>query len=302
MIVAPGNYDGVHRGHQVLIARAQALAGRLGCRTRVLSFYPHPTALLAPERAPEPLTTPERRRELLLAYGIDTVEIAAFTKEYAAQSPTAFLDRLHSHGARGVVVGHDFRFGQRAAGTPEMLAEWGRKHAVEVDVVPPVIEGGVRISSTAVRNALAAGAVERATELMGHAHDVTGRVIPGDQRGRALGFPTANLSGVQVLRPADGVYAVQVRRLDRTQERQLLPAVANLGTRPTFEAGYSLEVHLLHFDEPLYGEVLRVGFVKRLRAERRFEGIEALKAQINRDCEAAEQALQAADQGPLAWI
>lgn len=302
VVIVPGNYDGVHRGHQVLIARAREIAQGLQGRTQVLFFYPHPAALLSPERAPEPLTTAARRRSLLLAHGVDEVKVVEFTAEYAAQLPEEFLDNLLQAGAKGMVVGHDFRFGKRASGTPALLTAWAKTRGVVAEVVAPVVDGGLRISSSQVRKALAEGRVEDAAGLMARVHDVSGTVVVGDQRGRLLGFPTANLDSDVVLHPADGVYAVVVRRLDQSGPTQLLPAVANLGTRPTFAAGRSVEVHLLDFQGSLYGERLRVGFVKRIRGEQRFADVDALREQIGRDCVAARNALSAVEQGTLAWI
>lgn len=311
-VLAPGNYDGVHRGHQVLIGRAKAQAEALGVASRVLTFDPHPAALLAPDRAPEPLTTPERRAELLRAHGVDGVEVVRFDHAYSAQSPEAFVDRLRAGGMRAIVVGHDFRFGQRAAGDTDYLREQGARHGFGVFVEEPVVWQGGRVSSTAVRQALKEGAVERAAVLQDRFHDISGAVVRGDQRGRTLGFPTLNVDGEPVLHPTDGVYAVMVK-VDSGAgaapgRSELLRGVANLGVRPTFAAGRSLEVHLLDFTGDLYGRRVRVAFVARLRGERSFDGRAALVAQIERDCGAARAALTDLDtdldraQGMLSWI
>ena len=305
-VIAPGNYDGVHRGHQVLLERARAMADRFGVGTRVVTFYPHPAALLAPEQAPETLTPPERRRELLLGYGVDEVEVVEFTREYAAQTPREFIERMRAGGARGFVVGHDFRFGRRAQGDTAFLQTVGQEEGFAVDVVDPVLDHvthpALRISSTAVRDALRAGAVREATMLLGRVYDIAGEVVRGDQRGRLLGFPTANLHGGAAMHPDDGVYAVAVRRLAVASDAPLLWGVANLGKRPTFAAGRSVEVHLLDFDAAIYGETLRIGFVARIRGEQRFDGVDALKAQIMRDCDSARAVLATAEQRELRWI
>ena len=300
VVIAPGNYDGVHLGHQRLLARAREISAEQGLLTRALTFDPHPAVLFAPGRAPEPMTTLARRRELLLAHGADEVEIAKFDREYASQTPEEFVQRLQVSGMRTMVVGHDFRFGKGAAGTVEVLRGLGARRGFAVHVEEPVLDGGKRISSSAIREALREGRVEDAARLLGHVHDLSGIVEQGDGRGRTLGFPTANLRCAPVLRPADGVYAVFVRRLGVPTE--LLPGVANLGLRPTFHAGRSLEVHLLNFEGPLYGEALRVGFVARLRGEVRFPDVAALQLQIDKDCRAAERMLEGCDRRLSAWI
>lgn len=301
-VLAPGNYDGVHRGHQVLLARASAYAKTHGLRTRVLTFDPHPMALLAPDRAPTPLTTPQRRRELLLGRGVDSVQIARFDQAFASQSPTEFVEWLLGQGTSAFVVGHDFHFGKRAAGDVALLARMGQMHGFAVMIEGPVEFAGQRVSSSAVRTALEAGDVGLAADLLDRYHDLSGEVVSGDRRGRQLGFPTLNVAAEAVLRPRDGVYAVAVRVLDAGASTTPLPGVANVGTRPTFAAGRSLEVHLLDFQGDLYGSTVRVAFVRHLRAERAFDGVEALKRQITADCGAARAALDDVDQGKLAWI
>ncbi|MDD9939736.1 MAG: bifunctional riboflavin kinase/FAD synthetase [Myxococcales bacterium] len=308
-VLAPGNYDGVHRGHQALLARARAHAATFepAARTCVLTFDPHPLAVLAAERAPIPLTTPKRRRELLLGHGIDEVVIQPFDQGYAAQSPEEFVRTLLTFGTRAFVVGHDFRFGKRAAGDAATLEQLGQALGFSVLVEGPVAFEGARVSSSAVRQALSAGDVTRAAALQDRYHDVSGTVVQGDQRGRQLGFPTANLVPDPVLTPADGVYAVMVRVLPDPTEpsdgpQHALAGVANLGTRPTFAAGRSIEVHLFDVDRDLYGKRLRVAFVTRLRAECAFPNTTALKQQITADCTQARHHLAQLDPGRLAWI
>ena len=300
VVIAPGNYDGVHRGHQRLLARAREMASAQQLLTRALTFDPHPAAFFAPKHAPEPLTTPARRRELLLAHGADEVEIATFDRAYASQSPEQFVERLLQGGMRAIVVGQDFRFGKGAAGTVDVLHALAARTGFSVAVEEPVLDHGERISSSAVRESLREGRVEDAARMLGHAHDITGVVEEGDGRGHRLGFPTANVRAEHVLHPADGVYAVHLRRLGG--EFELLAGVANLGTRPTFHAGRSFEVHLLDFDGPLYGEAVRVGFVARLRGEVRFDNAQALQLQIGKDCRDAEQILKVSDPRLSAWI
>jgi riboflavin kinase/FMN adenylyltransferase len=300
-VIAPGNHDGVHLGHQALVQTARAHASRHGLRAVALTFDPHPSALLAPERAPTPLTTVARRIELLLAAGADQVVVQSFTHEFAALDPEAFLQTLLDRHARALVVGPDFRFGRGRAGDVAMLQQFGARHGLAVIVEPPVLVGGERVSSSAVREAIASGDVEHATAMLGHVPELTGEVVMGDQRGRTLGFPTANLASEPVLHPADGVYAVVARMLDRAPG-PYLRGVANLGVRPTAAAGRSVEVHLLDWSGDMYGARLRLGFVKRIRPERKFPGLDALRAQIAVDCEAARATLAAASEGTWAWI
>lgn len=302
-VIAPGNHDGVHLGHQALIARARRHAQVHGLRTVALTFDPHPAAVLAPERAPTPLTTPSRRRELLLQAGADAVLVMPFTTALAALSPEAFLDELRARGARGLVVGPDFRFGRGRAGDLALLECYGQAHGLSVLIEPNVLVDGERVSSTAIREALQAGEVERACTLLGHLPELEGEVVSGQRRGRTLGFPTANLVTEPVLHPADGVYAVVVRVLGAGPGQEALRlGVANLGVRPTVAAGRSVEVHLFDFDRDLYGARLRVGFVARIRPEQRFSGLDALRAQIGLDCEAARSTLAASERRLWHWI
>lgn len=297
--VVPGNHDGVHAGHRALIAEARRVADRAGLEVVALTFDPHPLAVLAPERAPVPITTIARRAELLRDAGADDVVIARFDAAYASQGAEAFVDDVlvRELSAGAVVVGPDFRFGAARTGTIERLRELGATRAFEVVEVGPVELPGIgRVSSTRVREALREGDVERAAAMLGRVHEVEGTIVEGHRRGRTIGFPTANLDPDRVLMPADGVYAVIARALGGARERgPLLRGVANLGTRPTFAAGRSVEVHLFDFDADLYGARLRVGLVARLREERRFDGVEALRAQIARDAEGARARLGAED-------
>ncbi len=298
-MVVPGNHDGVHRGHRKLVARAREQAGP-GVAVRVLTFDPHPAAVLAPERAPTPLTTPARRVQLLRACGADEVLVQPFTRDFARQEPERFLDWLQQQGAVAIVVGDDFRFGKGRAGDIEALRRFGEREGIAVVVVEEVLIDGERVSSSAVRAAVAAGELAHASALLGRLHDVSGEVIEGDRRGRQLGFPTANLAPEPVLLPGDGVYAV-VARIHEA-DAPLLRGVANIGKRPTFDAGPSIEVHLLDFEGDIYGKHLRVGFVERVRAEQKFESVDALKTQIQLDCDHARGTLAGAPQESWAWI
>jgi riboflavin kinase/FMN adenylyltransferase len=299
-VFAPGNHDGVHLGHQALIRRARGYAQAHGLRALALTFDPHPMALLAPARAPVPLTTLARRCELLRLAGADDVVVEAFTPELAGLAPEVFLRGLMQRGARAFVVGPDFRFGKDRAGDVALLERFGQENGVAVMVEQPVLVDGVRVSSSAVREAVAAGDVVRARTLLGHVEELTGSVVVGQQRGRTLGFPTANLAPEPVLQPADGVYAVVARVLG--ESAPVMKGVANIGVRPTVTAGRSVEVHLFDFAGDLYGKSLRVGFLSRIRDEKKFSSLEALRAQIGLDCEAARSTVAASDERLWAWI
>ncbi len=314
-VVAPGNHDGVHRGHRALIDNARRVAQRSPepLRVAALTFDPHPLHFVAPDRAPPLLTTPARRAQILRGAGADHVCVRKFDAAFAALSPEAFIDEIlvGELGARAVVVGTDFRFGAQRAGDVELLHTLGAQRGLQVVTVSPVTLDGQLVSSSQVRAALAQGEVELAARMLTRVHDFTRRVMRGDGRGRTIGFPTANLELEGVMPPADGVYAVSVRILDDTPETELdgpppaegrLLGVANLGVRPTLGAGRSMEVHVLDYAGDLYGRKLRVGFVARLRGEQKFAGIDALRAQIARDVEAGRKALMECEPGLVAWI
>lgn len=292
-VVVPGNHDGVHLGHRALVARACALAAERGLRVVALTFDPHPLAVLRPERAPVPLTTQARRAELLRGAGVEHVAVAAFDHAYAEQSPADWVRTrlMRELGARAIVIGPDYRFGAGRAGTPELLRTLG----LEVVEVEPVLLGGERVSSTRAREALGAGDVRLARGLLDRPHEVEGTVVEGHRRGRTIGFPTANLLSDAVLLPKDGVYAVVARVVGPAREAPLLAGMANLGTRPTFGAGRSLEAHFFHFEGDLYGRRLRLGFVARLRDEQKFVSAAALTLQLGADRVAASEQLASQD-------
>lgn len=296
--VVPGNHDGVHLGHRALLEEARRQADAAGLAVVPLTFDPHPLTVLAPERAPMPLTTIPRRIELLRDAGADDVAVARFDAAYASRSAEAFVDAVLVGELRAgaVIVGPDFRFGAGRSGTIELLRALGEQRGFTVHEVAPVeLPGLGRVSSTRIREALREGALDDATRMLGRLHEVEGVVIEGHKRGRTIGFPTANLDCDPILMPADGVYAVVARVVAPSRGAELIRGVANLGTRPTFAAGRSVEAHLFDFDGDLYGARLRVGFVARLRAEQKFDGIDALRAQIAKDARAARDRLATAD-------
>jgi riboflavin kinase/FMN adenylyltransferase len=294
-VLTIGAYDGLHLGHRAVIAEVRARAAALGARSAVVTFDRHPATVVRPESAPKLLTDLDQKLELLDATGIDVCVLVPFDAARAGEEPEAFVKSVlvEGLGARIVVVGEDFHFGHQRRGDVALLRREGAVHGFEVDgvdLVPRVDGIHEPVSSTAVRRALAGGEVEVAARLLGRAHQVRGRVVQGDQRGRLLGFPTANVEVPnQIALPADGVYAGFYERPDG---RRHLCAI-NLGRRPTFyeHADHSLlEAHLIDFADDLYGEHARVDFVAFLRSERKFAGIDALVAQLRQDIEAARAA------------
>lgn len=303
-VVTPGNHDGVHLGHRALIDAAKRTAEEHGWRTLGMFFDPHPTAVLAPERAPVLITSVERRIEIMRGAGCDDVVVLPFDNEFARMSPDRFVQRvlLDTCRAKGVVVGPDFHFGHKRSGNIETLRRWGKNAGFTVELVQPVMYQDEAVSSTRIRQVLQRdGDVEAAAWMMARLHEITGKVVPGDQRGRQIGFPTANLDVEPLQLPKDGVYAVVVRVLDRP-DAPLLHGVANLGNRPTFEAGRSVEVHLFGFDGDLYGKRMRIGFAARIRGETKFDDLQALREQIDRDCDEAKNALQQTSPELARWI
>ncbi len=289
-VVVLGNFDGVHRGHQALIARTAELAQPLGAPVVALTFEPHPRRFFVPDTGPFRLTLPPAKRRLLGRYGAQAVLAQRFDAVFAALSPEAFVDDvlLKGLGARHIVCGYDFTFGTRRGGNVERLREQGRAKGFGVTVLDPVMREGEIYSSTRIREALRAGWISEAAELLGHRWEIEGAVELGDQRGRTIGFPTANVALGEHLRPRFGVYAVRALVNDSWHA-----AVANLGRRPTFgKLQENFEVHLFDFAGDLYGKTLRVEMVDFIRPEMKFSGLDQLKAQIAADGEAARRILK----------
>ena len=275
--VAIGTFDGVHLGHRKVIRGADT----------VLTFDPHPLAVIHPEATPRLISTSGVKRDLIAGLGVEELVVIPFDKGFASQTAEEFvtdvlIDRL---GAEKVSVGENFRFGRGAKGTPEFLRE---HDGFETHVVPLVEAAGETISSSHIRGLVAAGEVGPAAEFLGGPFLFEGEVVPGDRRGRELGMPTANLvPDERFVVPGHGVYAAWAHGY---------PAAVNVGVRPTFETGRGLlvEAHLIGFDGDLYGETLRIAFLDRLRGERRFESVDALVEQMNRDVEDARRIAESA--------
>lgn len=279
-VVVPGNFDGVHLGHRALIAHAKTL----GPNVCALTFDPHPLRLLAPEKAPGALTSLKRKIELLIHAGADVVAVACFDRPFSELSATRFVSEIFVDALRAshVIVGEDFRFGYKREGDIQLLRQLARQHNFSVQTMPHVAASDAAISSTRVRQALVRGDLNEVTGCLGRGYDLDGAIVHGQARGRTIGFPTANFALPAELLPAHGVYAVIARDLSAPATPPLR-GVANLGVRPTISAGLSLEANFFDVDPNLYDHTLRLAFVRRIRDEMRFESLDALKAQIERD-------------------
>lgn len=287
--MALGNFDGVHLGHQVVLRRAVEEGRSLGQKVVAATFHPHPQAVVRPGKEPKLLTSLDLRREALMEYGADEVRVIRFDKELSRKSPREFVEDVlvGELGAKLVVVGENFRFGHRAAGDVEDLGRILRSFDGGVRAVSIRSEnGGEEISSTRVRALIATGEVRDAARLLGRPYVVRGEIVEGDRRGRTIGFPTANvMPDPSVVVPAHGVYAGHV-----WAEGERYAACTNVGVAPTFGRHESrIEAHLLDFEGDLYGKIVDVSFVERIRPEKRFSGVDELKAQIGRDLEEARR-------------
>ena len=296
-VVTIGAYDGVHRGHQAVIGQVRNEALQLGCQSVVVTFDKHPASVVRPESAPKLLTDLDQKLELLQQTGIDATLVVEFNRERSTEDPALFVKRVLVDALRAevVVVGEDFHFGFNRGGNVAMLRELGKQFDFQVEPVKLIARpDGVEepVSSTSIRRALAGGQVETATNLLGRAYEVRGVVVNGDKRGRMIGFPTANVEVPNAMcLPADGVYAGKFKCDDGSMHA----CAINLGRRPTFfeHADHSLlEAHLLDFDGDLYGQKVSVTFEHFLRSERKFDGLEAIKAQLQLDVAAARLALR----------
>lgn len=281
--VALGVFDGMHVGHQAVIARAVAAARESGGLAGMITFDPHPLRVLAPERAPAALLEDAAHKQRVAgALGVGLFVPLRFDTAMAAMDAGQFLDRLCAADVRTIAVGEDWRFGRGRSGDVGFLRAEGPRRGFRVEAVPPVTFAGERVSSTRIREALRTGDLAAAEAMLGRHHAVVGTVVHGRQLGRQLGFPTANLGLSDVQLPPDGVWVVEVVEPDGTVHR----GVANLGTRPTVDGQHrTLEAHLLDFDRDLYGQVLEVRFLAKLRDERRFPSLDSLREQIADDVE-----------------
>jgi riboflavin kinase / FMN adenylyltransferase len=294
-VVTIGNFDGVHLGHQRILRSVLDQARRSDTLAAVLTFFPHPARVLRPAEAPALLQTLDQRLDAISATGIDAALVTTFDAELAAVSPEDFVQRflLDTMAARAVLVGGNFRFGHRGAGDVALLAELGSRWGFTVEIVPPLAENGVVISSTAIRHAICEGRVDQARAMLGRPYALEGQVSTGTGQGRKLVVPTLNLATEQEVLSKTGVYATEAVVAGKTYR-----AATNVGNRPTFDgANITIESHLFDFNENLISGKLEVRFWQRLRDEQRFSGPVALREQVLKDIERAREYFQATQTG-----
>ena len=285
--MAIGNFDGVHRGHQRMIDILSSRAAAANAPSIAMTFDPPPVALLRPERTPPSLTTIAHRTELLKRYGVDHVVVWPTSRDLLNLSPREFFDQviLNQLRAKGMVEGPNFFFGKNRSGNVDTLAEFCAADDVLFEVVQPVRDGESMVSSSRIRELVAAGQLDEATEMLGHSYRLSGTVVHGAGRGRTIGFPTANLEAIETLCPGAGVYA----GFCEVEGRQCLAAV-NIGENPTFEdSKVKVEVHLIDFTGNLYDQSLDVDLLSRVRSVESFASAEALQVQIQKDVESVRE-------------
>ncbi|MEP6777810.1 MAG: bifunctional riboflavin kinase/FAD synthetase [Chthoniobacterales bacterium] len=291
LFLAIGVFDGVHLGHQAVISTSARHAREASGTAVVVTFDPHPAKVLRPEAAPHLLTATEHKIALIRGLGVEHLLVVRFDAAFAATPPDEFVRLLvkHSNPLQEICVGHEWSFGKARAGNLTLLKELGGRYGFNVVGIQPVTANGTAVSSTAIRRAVEIGELKTAAEMLGREYSILGTVKAGEQLGRKLGFPTANLSAHSEQFPPNGVYAAEARLGPKTYA-----GVANLGHRPTVNRGTTeriLELHLFDLHRDIYGKDLEVRFVRYLRPEQRFENIEALRAQITRDVEEARAVL-----------
>jgi riboflavin kinase/FMN adenylyltransferase len=285
-VLALGNFDGLHRGHRKILDRMRRVASERGSTAVVMTFDPHPPRIVRPDKAPPLLMTKAQKLEALADAGVQGAAIVRFTHELSRWDPETFVRNVLVEWLRvsEVWVGANFLFGHDRAGNFSMLRSLGARYGFRTEKIDPVRYKDFVVSSTRVRRLVGEGRVDEAGALLGHQYFVDGTVVHGDHRGRTIGFPTANLCTENELVPPHGVYATTARL-----GTVVYPSVTNIGTRPTVDQSgrTTIETHVLSFDRDLYGASVRLGFVRRLRDERAFESIDALRAQIEADCRGA---------------
>ncbi len=296
-VIALGNFDGLHLGHQAVIGRAVGLARKAGVAAAVMTFKPHPRMFFKPDQEPFRLSPFRMKAHVIEALGVDYLYVQSFDKEFSQRTPENFVSEIlvGGLGLSHIVVGYDYVFGYQRKGNVEVLRELAAKYGFGVTAVEKLSEGEERFSSTAIRNLLREGKPREAARMLGRFWEIEGRVVTGDQRGRQLGFPTANLEYRDYLHPKKGVYAIRAG-VDHGAGTVWHNGVANFGNRPTFDkTDVLLEAHLFDTNEDLYGKHLRVALVEYIRPEKKFDGLEALKAQIAADSQEARRLLGQVD-------
>lgn len=292
-VVTLGNFDGFHKGHQMVLKRAAEIADELNAPLAVLTTEPHPRTFFAPDAPPFRLMSLRTKAHALEAYGVDVLFVLAFDAELAGMLAQDFVTKilLNNMGGCHFVAGYDYRFGKDRGGNAAVLTQMGAVEGYGVTIIEPIAEDGDIYSSTLIRRHLREGRAVEAADLMGHWWTVEGRVETGDQRGRTIDFPTANLVLTDYLQPAFGVYAVR-GIIEDGPHKGPFQGVANLGRRPTFgDNDVNFEIHLFDFDGDIYGEHLRVELVDFIRPEQKFDGLDALKKQISKDADIARAKL-----------
>jgi riboflavin kinase/FMN adenylyltransferase len=289
VFLAIGVFDGVHRGHQAVISTSADHALTANGTPVVVTFDPHPEKVLRPQAAPHLLTATQHKISLIRALGVEHLLIISFDKQFAATEPEDFVQKLvaHSKPLREICVGHEWSFGKNRRGNLDLLKKLGAKFDFDVVGIPPVKINGAVVSSTAIRQAIEKGDFAKAAEMLGREYTILGTVTRGDNLGKKIGFPTANLSAHSEQFPPNGVYVAEARI-----DGELHRGVINLGIRPTVSSGKServLEIHLFDFNRDIYGHDVEVRFLKFLRPEKKFENLDALVQQIRHDVEQAQQ-------------
>lgn len=282
-VVSIGNFDGVHRGHRVMLKELVRLAEKLNVPAVAITFDPPPVALIAPQRVPPRLTTSERKAELMSELGVDALLVYRTNREFLNLSPAEFFQQvvLDQLQAKGLVEGENFCFGKNRAGNSQLLGEFCQEHQLELKIVSPVLNEGEVISSTGIRYALAQGDFAKGVNWLGKAYGLTGTVVSGAKRGRILGFPTANLDGISTLIPQEGIYAGL-----SWFDGKPVGAAVHIGKIPTFDDdSVRVEVYLLDFEADLYGQSVSVDLFARIREIKRFDSSESLKLQLQQDVE-----------------
>jgi riboflavin kinase/FMN adenylyltransferase len=297
-IVTIGNFDGIHLGHRAILDTVVRRASDLDGEAVVYTFDPHPRKILRPEGGPSLLTTHDQKLELLEAAGVDVVIVEPFTREFSRTDPNDFIRTCLYERIRPVevYVGYDFHFGRDREGSMRLLTELGPRLGFAVTIIPEVTVDEGDVNSTRIRQLLADGEPGLAAQMLGRPFTIRGEVVTGDERGRGIGFPTANLTAENEVLPAAGVYAGALRLLDdgNPGEGTSLPVVTNVGRRPTFQGEeVRAEAHVIDWEGDLYGRRVEVSFSLRLREERKFESVDALRAQIARDVDEARVRLEA---------
>jgi riboflavin kinase/FMN adenylyltransferase len=286
-VLALGNFDGVHRGHRKILDRLSRVASERGATSVVMTFDPHPPRIVRPDKAPPLLMTMAQKLDAVTSAGIQGAAIVRFTPEFSRWDPETFVTVVLVDWLRvaEVWVGANFLFGHDRAGNFSLLRALGGRHGFKAEKIDPIRYKDFVVSSTRIRRLIAEGRVDEASALLGHQYYIDGTVVRGDGRGRTIGFPTANLCTDNELLPPYGVYATTTTTIDGI----VRPSVTNVGVRPTIVTSGrgTVETHIFNFDRDLYGATVRLGFVQRLRDERAFESMDALRAQIGADCDRA---------------